>query len=79
MTAFFRQRSERKWHRLEEEEARAGAEAEFTAYGITLAPVTSFMYIERVILVDDEECPTVVRNLCKAWRKWERLMQVLRR
>ena len=69
-TAFCRRRSKRKGYCLVEEEARAGADTSFTAYGVPLAPVTSFVYLGRVFLVDDDYWPAVVRNLRKARRKW---------
>ena len=78
-TAFCRQVEERKWHRLEEEEARAGEEAAFTAYRVPLAPVTSFRYLGKVLLVYDDNWMAVVHNLHKAHRKWERLTWVLSR
>ena len=51
----------------------------FTAYGIPLAPETSFRYLRRVLLVEYNYWPEVFRNLRKARWKWERLTQVLRR
>ena len=74
----FRQGSERKRHRLLEEEAQAVAEMYLTAYGIPLAPVTSFRYLWRVLSADDY-WTEVIRNLWKARRKWSRLTQVLSR
>ena len=44
---------ERKWRRLVEEEAREGTERALTAYGVPLAQVTSFKYLGRVLLVED--------------------------
>ena len=48
-TDFCRQGAERKRRRLAEEGALGGAEASFSAYGIPLAPVTTFSYVERVL------------------------------
>ena len=70
---------ERKRRRLEDEEALAGAEAAFTAYGNPLALVTSFRYIRRVILANDNDWPAMVRKLHKERRKWARLTRVLSR
>ena len=78
-TAFCRRGAERKRRRLAEEEAQAGAEAAFTAYGIPLAPVTSTRYLRRVLLADDNNCPVVVCNLQTAHQKWARLTRVLSR
>ena len=78
-TAFFRQGEERKLSHLAEEEAREGAEAAITAYGIPLAPVTSFKYIVRILSAADDEWPVVVGNLQRAWQKWAHLTRVLRR
>ena len=56
-----------------------GAETVFTADGITLAQVTSFKYLEQIIMAADEDWTALVRNLRKARRKWERLMRVMSR
>ena len=65
-TAFFRRGMERKQHRLAEEEAWAGAEAEVTANDIPLYPVTSFRYLGRVLLAANDNWPLVVSNLWKS-------------
>ena len=76
MTEYFSiQGAERKW-RLLEEEAPAGAEAAFTAYGIPLALVTSFRYLGRFLLEDEDNWPSLVRYLYKAQRKWVRLTRI---
>ena len=54
-TDFYHRGEERRWRRLEEEEARAGTAAVVTTYGIPLAPVASFKYLGRVLLVSDEK------------------------
>ena len=64
---------------MEEEEIRAGAEAVITAYGIPLAPVTSFKYLRRVLSEADNNWIAVVSNLRKVWRKWARITRVLSR
>ena len=56
-----------------------GAETAFTVDGITLAQITSFKYLEQIIMTADEDWTAVVRNLRKARRKWERLMRVMSR
>ena len=48
-----------------------------TAYGIYLAPVTSFKYIGRVLLTADNDWPVVVHNLRRASNNWKRLTRVL--
>ena len=68
---------ERKWCRLEEEEARAGTERALTAYGSLLSQVTSFKYLGRVIAEENEDCPVVVRNLRCSRQKWARLTWIL--
>ena len=68
---------ERKRHPLAEEEARAGKEMASTSYGITLAPVTSFNYLQKFLLAAENNCPVVVHNLWRAHHKWERLYMVL--
>ena len=78
-TAFFQWGAGRKWLRLAEEEARAGAETAFTTYGIPLAPITSFKYLGQIIMAADDDWPAVVRNLRKSRREWARLTRVLGR
>ena len=48
---------ERKWNRLEEEDAREGTERALTAYGSSLSQVTSFNYLERVLAAEDNSWP----------------------
>ena len=62
-TVFCRRGEERKRRRLVEEEARAGYETVITAYGIPLALVTSFKYLEQILMAADDDWPAVVRNL----------------
>ena len=54
--AFFQWGEERKQNCLADEKARAGSEEEITAYGIPLAPITSFKYIRRVLLEAYDDC-----------------------
>ena len=70
---------ERKWRRLEKEEAQTGTELEITAYGITIAPVTYFKYLGKVLLAEDNDWPAVVHNLWRARKKWAQLTSVLRK
>ena len=67
----------RKRRRLSEEEAREGADAEITAYGIPIAPVTYFNYIKIVLAAADNDWPELVSNLQRACQKWSRLTRVL--
>ena len=76
-TAYFRQGVDRKQRHLTEEEELAGAEADITAYGISLASVTSFKYLERFRLAAYDDWPSVVRNLWKSQHKWEWLTRVM--
>ena len=69
MTAFFQRVAERKWRRLAEEEARVGAETDFTADGTPLTQVTSFKYLRRIFTAADADWPAVARNLQKA--RWK--------
>ena len=41
--------------------------------------VTSFKYLERVISAANDEYPSVVGNLAKAWVVWHRLARILSR
>ena len=76
---FFRQGEERKWIRLAEEEVRAGEEAEIKAYGIPLDPVLSFKYLRRFISAEDDNWPSVVRNIWRERNNWARMTRVMRR
>ena len=49
------------------------------AYGIPLAPFTSFEYLGIVLSAADDDWPVVVSNLWKSHQKWERMTRVLRR
>ena len=48
---------EQKRQRLAEDEAWARAEREITAYWNPVAPVTSFKYLGRVLLAEDNDWP----------------------
>ena len=48
-----------------------------TSYRTPLAPVTSFKYLERVLLSAHNYYPVVVHNLWRAHHKWSRLSRVL--
>ena len=78
-TNFCYRGEERKRCRLAEEDKWAGAELASTAYGISLAPVTSFKYLGRFILAVDDNLPAVVHNLQRAQKKWAQLTWVLSR
>ena len=41
--------------------------------------VTSFKYLERVLTAVDYDCPSVVGNIWKAKKRWERLEWILGR
>ena len=41
--------------------------------------VTSFKYLGRVLLVADDDWPTVVQNLVKAQTVWWRIFKILSR
>ena len=49
--------------RLADEESQEGTEIAINSYGISLYPVTSFKYMGRFLLVEDNNWPTVVHNL----------------
>ena len=51
----------------------------FSAYGNPLEMVTYFRYLGRVILVVDDNWPTVIWNLAKARKLWRRMMRILNR
>ena len=54
---------ERKWHHLEEEEAREATERALTAYEAPLSQVTSFKYLGRDLAAEDNVRTEVARNL----------------
>ena len=78
-TDFCRMGGGSKRRRLEEEEAQAGTEMVITAYGILLAPSTSFKYLGRFLLSEDGKWPAVVHNLWRKRQNWARLSRVLSR
>ena len=51
---FFFKGEERKWRLLAEEEAQAETDMVIIAYGILLAPVTSFKYLEIILSASDD-------------------------
>ena len=75
--AFCRRVAERKQRRLAEEEERAGANTEFTAYGIPLSLFTFFKCLGWIIMASDNEWKAIVGNLRKARRNWARLKRVM--
>ena len=68
---------ERKWCRLAEEEARAGAEIEFTSDGIFLDQVASFKYLGRILMAAENDFLSVVSNLRESRQNWAQLTKVL--
>ena len=52
---------------------------EFSAYWHPLKMVPSFKYLSRVLSVVDDDWPTVVKNLAKAWKVWQRVLSILSR
>ena len=56
-----------------------GGRASFIAYGIPLAPVTSFRYLGIILLEEEVNWLAVFRNLQKSWREWASLTRVLSR
>ena len=49
----------------------------FQAYGRPLVAVSEFKYLGRVLTDSDDNWTTVVGNLRKAWKQWERMSCVL--
>ena len=56
-----------------------GKERYITAYGIPLAPFTSFKSLGIFLSAADNDCPAVVHKLRRALQKWVRLSWVLSR
>ena len=69
--------AERKIRRLAEEEFREITERAFQAYGEPLVSVMAFMYMVRLMMVGDDDWPTVVVNLQKARKSWGCLLRIL--
>ena len=61
------------------EKARAVNSRSFSAYGLPLEMVTSFKYLGRVLLVADNDWPTLSQNLVKARAVWWRMSKILSR
>ena len=47
------------------------------AYCVSLSQVTSFKYMGRVLATEDDDWPSVVRNLWRARQKWAWLTHIL--
>ena len=78
-TALCVQGAKQKNPRLEEDEARAGAETSLQAYGWTLETVISFKYLKRLITKTEDDWPEVIVNLQEARRSWSRILWILGR
>ena len=61
------------------EEEREVTARYFSACGIPLEMVTAFKYLGRLILVTDDNWPTVVINLAWAKTLWKRMLHTLSR
>ena len=48
-------------------------EVSFQDYGRPLEVVSEFKYLGGVIIASDDDCPEVVGNLIKVWRRWARM------
>ena len=68
-----------KRRRLLADEDREVTSRDLSTYGRPLDMVTSFKYLERVISAANDEYPSVVGNLAKAWVVWHRLARILSR
>ena len=79
MKDFCRRVSGRNRYLLVEYESQTGAEADFTAYGVPLAPVTSFKYLGRILAAEGGNWTALVCNLRRAKQKWAHLTRILSR
>ena len=52
---------------------------EFSTYGCSLEMVTSFKYLGRVLLAQNDDWPAVIHNLEKARTVWRRMLRILSR
>ena len=64
---------------LAAEEEREVTTRDFSVYGRPLEMVTSFRYLEWVILVADNDWTEVVKNLARARKVWSRMLYILSR
>ena len=60
-----------------EEEAQAGVETAFKAYGRPLEAVTSFKHLGRLLTATDNYWPPVIANIQKVNKSWSRLLSNL--
>ena len=51
--------------------------SEIIASGTPIAPVTSFEYLGRFLMVPENDCPTVVSNLWQERQNWAHLSWVM--
>ena len=73
----FKKGGERKQRRLAAEESGVVFSTSFRAYGTPLEMVTSFKYLDRVLLVADDEWLTVFQNVVKAQTVWWIMSKIL--
>ena len=64
-------------HGMAAEELQESTEHYFRSYELELTLVTSFKFLDRIIMYLDRDWPTVVRNLGKAQKKCYRLTRIL--
>ena len=77
LTDLCRQGEDQKRRQLVEDEARVGASTVLSAYGIPLAPVSSFKYPGIVLLEAYKDYPVILCTLSSARQKWAWVTRVL--
>merc|ERR1711966_84963 len=58
---------------------RAALDRTFSAYGEVLKSVRQFKYLGRIVSYDDNDTPTIRRNIKKARRQWGQFRRLLER
>lgn len=74
-----REGAERVRRRHLHEEAHRASEVTFTANGQMLEKVDVFKYLGRLLVINDDDAPALVRNLLRACSQWGRFSPVLTR
>ena len=69
--------AEQKRRRLAVKEERVVTSTVFSAYRRPLEMGNSFRYLRRIISVEDDDWPAVIRNLEKARAVWRRMTRIL--
>jgi hypothetical protein len=78
-SAYCREGAARKRQRHAREDARLASEVVFTARGVPLDSVQTFVYLGRPLSCFDNDWPAIHRNVQKARKRWAMVSRVLSR